>query len=135
MTARRFMLDTDTVSFVLRGEGEVGDRLIAHPPSEVCMSAITLSELRFGADKRRSKRLHELIETISESVEVLPFDRDAATIFGRVCAALQTKGTAIGVFDTLIAAHALALNLTLVTNNTKHFNQVRGLKLQNWLQT
>jgi tRNA(fMet)-specific endonuclease VapC len=97
------------------------------------LSAISLSELRFGADKRRSKRLHTLIDTFTDTVEVLPFDAAAAAVFGRVCAGLQSKGTPIGTLDTLIAAHALSLKLILVTNNTKHFKQVRGLKTQNWL--
>lgn len=132
MSARRFMLDTDTVSFVLRGEGQAGEQLTARAPSEVCMSAITLSELRFGADKRRSRRLHQLIDTFMASVEVLPFDHVAAALFGRVAASLRAKGTPIGIVDTLIAAHALSLNLTLVSNNTRHFKQVHGLKLQNW---
>jgi len=133
MNDRKFMLDTDAVSFALRGLGDVGERLTAHAPSEVCLSAISLSELRFGADKRRSKRLHHLIDTFAATVDVLPFDSLAAATFGRVCAALQLKGTPIGTLDTLIAAHAMSLNLTLVTNNTKHFKQVRGLKTQNWL--
>ena len=133
MTARRFMLDTDTISFVLRGQGDAAVQLTAHAPSEVCLSAISLSELRFGADKRRSKRLHGLIDTFTDTIEVLPFDTIAAAIFGRVCAGLESKGTPIGTLDTLIAAHALSLNLTLVTNNIKHFKQVRGLKTQNWL--
>ncbi|HEY2404667.1 MAG TPA: PIN domain-containing protein [Polyangiaceae bacterium] len=133
MTDRRFMLDTDTVSFVLRGQGDAGAQLTAHAPSQVCLSAISLSELRFGADKRRSKRLHRLIDVFTATIEVVPFDAAAATTFGHVCAVLDSKGTPIGTLDTLIAAHALALNLTLVTNNTKHFKQVRGLKTQNWL--
>jgi tRNA(fMet)-specific endonuclease VapC len=129
---QRFMLDTDTISYVLRGEGGVPEKLLSFPPSEVCLSAISLGELRFGADKRRSKRLHQLITDFTATVEVLPFDAAAAAIFGRVCASLQTKGSPIGSFDTLIASHAIALNLTLVTNNSKHFSQVRGLKLANW---
>lgn len=133
MTDRRFMLDTDTVGFVLRGQGEAGAQLTAHAPSEICLSSISLSELRFGADKRRSKRLHNLIDTLTATIEVVAFDAAAAAIFGRVCTALESKGTPIGTLDTLIAAHAMSLNLVLVTNNTKHFKQVRGLKTSNWL--
>lgn len=132
MSTRRFMLDTDTVSFVMRDLGNVAERLTTQAPSTVCMSAITLSELRFGADKRHSKKLHDLIDTFTSSVDVLPFDASAATLFGRVAIALQTKGSPIGTFDTLIAAHALSLKCTLVTHNTRHFKQVRGLKLQDW---
>jgi tRNA(fMet)-specific endonuclease VapC len=105
----------------------------AHAPSEICLSAISLSKLRFGADKRDSRRLHRLIDTFTRTIEVVSFDAAAATIFGRICVALESKGTPIATLDTLIAAHAMSLNLTLVTSNSKHFNQVRGLKSQNWL--
>jgi len=134
MTGREFMLDTDTVSFVLRGEGEAGANLTARAPSEICISSISLAELRFGAEKRRSKRLHRLIDVFTATIEVVSFDSTAATVFGRICSGLQSKGTPIGTLDTLIAAHALSLELTLVTNNTKHFKQVRDLKTENWLQ-
>lgn len=127
------MLDTDTVSFILRGQGAAGANLTAHLPSAVCLSAISLSELRFGAEKRNSKRLHRLIDTFVTTVDVVPFDARAAALFGRVCAGLEVTGTPIGVLDTLIAAHALSLRLTLVSNNTKHFTRVKGLKTVNWL--
>ena len=127
------MLDTDTVRFVLRGEGTAGANLTAHAPSAVCLSAISLSELRFGAEKRRSKRLHRLIDSFVTAVDVVPFDAVAAALFGRLCADLEGTGTPIGVLDTLIAAHAMSLNLTLVSNNVKHFTRVKGLKTVNWL--
>jgi tRNA(fMet)-specific endonuclease VapC len=130
---RRFMLDTDTISFVLRGEGRAAENLTAHAPSEVCMSALSLSELRFGAERRRSKRLQRLIDVFTATIDVVPFDSAAAGAFGRVCSALESKGIPIGIFDTLIAAHAVSLGLTLVTNNTKHFARVRELKTENWL--
>jgi tRNA(fMet)-specific endonuclease VapC len=127
------MLDTDTVSYALRGQGAVGPRLTAHAPSEICVSAISLSELRFGAEKRRSKRLHRLIDTFVTTIEVVPFDAASAALFGRLCARLESRGKPIGTLDTLIAAHAMALNLILVTNNTKHMGRVAGLKTENWL--
>jgi len=127
------MLDTDSVSFILRGKGAVGANLTAHAPSAVCLSAISLSELRFGAEKRRSRRLHRLIDTFVTTVDVVPFDAVAAALFGRLCAYLDGTGTPIGVLDTLIAAHAMSLHLTLVSNNTKHFTRVKGLKTVNWL--
>ncbi len=133
MAGPRFMLDTDTVSFALRGQGDVGANLVAHAPSELCLSAISLAELRFGAARRGSKRLHRLIDTFTLSVNVVPFDAAAAAMFGRLGARLESRGKPIGAADTLIAAHAMALNLTLVTNNTKHFGRVTGLKTVNWL--
>ena len=126
------MLDTDTVSFALRGEGHVTERLLDHRPSDLCVSAITLAELNYGADAKRSKKLRRLIDTFVESVPTVPFDAQAAGRFGAVAAALVRAGTPIGGFDTLIAAHALALGLTLVTNNTQHFSRVSGLKVENW---
>lgn len=127
-----FMLDTDSVSYALRALGNVGERILTHRPSELCVSAITLAELRFGADKRSSKRLHALIETFVRDMEVKPFDEAAAMQFGMLAAKLAAKGKPIGQFDTLIASHSLSLGLTLVTNNAKHFGRVPGLKTQTW---
>jgi tRNA(fMet)-specific endonuclease VapC len=127
-----FMLDTDTVSWALRGQGAVPSHVLEHRPSQLCISSITLAELRFGADAKKSRRLHRLIATFVSSVAVMPFDQAAADRFGRVANNLANRGEPIGTFDTLIAAHALACGLTLVTNNTRHFQRVTGLKLSNW---
>ncbi len=129
----RYMLDTDTVSLALRGEGGVGGRLLKHRPSDICISSITLAELRYGAERKRSKRLHGLIDTVVTAVDVAPFDGVAAARFGLVASALAHAGTPIGTFDALIAAHALALRVTLVTNNVKHFGKVSGLKSETWV--
>lgn len=129
---RRFVLDTDSVSYALRGEGNVGDRIRAHRPSELCVSAITLAELRFGADRKRSKRLHALIDAFIQDVEVAAFDDAAAVAFGRLGNILAERGTPIGDFDVLIAAHAVTLGCVLVSNNIKHFSKVPGLRVENW---
>jgi tRNA(fMet)-specific endonuclease VapC len=129
----KYMLDTDTVSFALRGVGNVAVRLLEHSPSELCMNAITVAELRYGADHRRSRKLHGLIDTFAASVAVAPFDQAAAARFGAVAGTLVRQGTPIGGFDALIAAHALAIDVALVTNNTKHFGRVHGLRLDNWV--
>jgi tRNA(fMet)-specific endonuclease VapC len=128
-----YMLDTDTVSFALRGHGRVAERLLEHRPSQLCISSITLAELRFGAEARRSKKLHSLITTFVESVAVLPFDHAAGDRFAAVADSLVRSGQPIGTFDTLIAAHALSLGLTFVTNNSKHFRRVAGLRIDNWV--
>jgi tRNA(fMet)-specific endonuclease VapC len=127
-----FMLDTDMVNWSLRGQGAVSARILEQRPSQLCVSSVTLAELRFGADAKRSRKLHGLISTFVASVGVLPFDQAAADRFGPVANALARRGEPIGTFDTLIAAHALSSGLTLVTNNTRHFNRVSGLKLANW---
>ena len=129
----RYMLDTDTVSFALRGHGRVAIRVLEHRPSELSMSSITLAELRFGAEAKRSRKLHRLIGTFVESVAVLAFDQRAADRFATVAASLARRGEPIGTFDTLLAAHALSLGLTVVTNNTQHFGRVPGLRTENWV--
>jgi tRNA(fMet)-specific endonuclease VapC len=127
-----FMLDTDTVSYALRGTPVVVEKLIAHRRADLGLSSVTLAELRFGANKRDSKKIHRAIDAFLTGVDVLPFDVAAADRFGAIAATLSESGEPIGQMDTLIAAHALALGAVLVTNNQRHFSKVRGLKLENW---
>lgn len=129
----RFLLDTDCVSYALRGEGDVAEQIQAHRPSELSISSITLAELRFGAERRKSRRLQRLIDGFVGDIDVVPFDEEVADRFGKVASALASKGTPIGTLDTMIAAHALHLGLTLVTHNQKHFRHVRGLKIADWV--
>jgi tRNA(fMet)-specific endonuclease VapC len=129
----QYMLDTDTVSLALRGQGRVAGRLLEHRPSELCISSITLAELRYGAEARRSRKLHRLIRTFVEAIEAMSFDQSAASRFATVAAVLGRRSEPIGTFDTLIAAHALSLRLTFVTNNTRHFARVAGLATENWV--
>ena len=129
----RYMLDTDTVSFALRGQGRAASRLLEHRPSELCISSITLAELRFGAEAKRSRKLHALIDTFADAVDVAPFDQAAADRFAAVATSLARRGQPIGTFDTLMAAQALALKVTFVTNNLKHFERVVGLKTESWV--
>ena len=128
-----YMLDTDTVSYALRGQGQVAARLLAHRPPQLCLSSIGLAELRFGAETRRSRKLHRLVSTFVESVAVVAFDQRAADRFGTVATSLVHRGAPIGTFDTLMAAHALSLGLTFVTNNIRHFGRVAGLRTENWV--
>ena len=128
----RYMLDADTVSYALRGQGRVAARLLEHQPSELCVSAVTLAELNFGAEARRSQRIRRAIRSFTKDVTVVPFDEASAERFGVIAAALSTRGRPIGLYDTLVAAQALALGLTVVTNNTRHFSRVPGLGVENW---
>jgi tRNA(fMet)-specific endonuclease VapC len=97
------------------------------------ISAITAAELQFGAERRDSKKLRRLIATFTSTVSVMPFDDECASTFGKLAARLPSKGRPIGHYDALIAAHAVALGVTLVTNNEKPFAQVESLKLENWV--
>jgi len=129
----RYLLDADTVSYALRGQGQVAARILQHPPSDLCISSITLAELGFGAESKRSQKLRRAIRSFVNDVAVVPFDELAAERFAVAAAGLAKEGTPIGVLDTLVAAQALSLGLTVVTNNTRHFGRVPGLKFENWL--
>ncbi|MEY4544287.1 MAG: hypothetical protein RL685_482 [Pseudomonadota bacterium] len=127
------MLDTDTVSYALRGQGNVGARILALVPSELCVSTVTVAELRYGANKRQSSKLHSVIDTFIGNVVPRPIGEEEAARYGKLAVELEARGSPIGQFDTLIAAHALTLGLILVTHNTKHFGCVTGLDLEDWL--
>lgn len=129
----RYLLDADTVSYALPGQGQVADRILQHRPSELCISSITLAELGFGAESKKSQKLRRAIRAFISDVAVVPFDEGAAQRFAVVAAGLAKAGTPISVLDTLMAAQALSLGLTVVTNNTQHFSRVPGLKVENWL--
>jgi tRNA(fMet)-specific endonuclease VapC len=128
-----YLLDTNTVSFYLRGVPSVVQRLQNEKPSDIALSAITAFELRYGAMKRQSPRLTASVEGFLSLVRTVPFDGDAASRAGALKVDLEAKGQPSGLPDLLIAAHALALNMTLVTNNTKDFIRVVGLRLEDWV--
>jgi len=133
VTAVSYMIDTNTVSFVFKNQGRVAQRLLSLKPSAICVSAITVAELRYGAEKRQSQKLHSLVDRFLAPFTVAPFGEAEAARYGELYAVLERKGTPIGELDTRIAAHALTLGVTLVTNNDRHFSQVTGLQLEVWL--
>ena len=126
------MLDTDSVSFALRGQGRVAERVVQHRPQELCVSAITMAELRYGADLLNSSKMHVAIDQFLRNIEIFPFDESCAKCYGIIGSELARRGTPIGDFDVQIAAHAIAIDATLVTNNVKHFARVAGLRVENW---
>jgi len=130
------MLDTDTCSYIMRRSRPVLlTRLAAVPPAEICVSVITKSELLYGVEVSPRRSLDQAaVESFLRQVQTMDFPDVAAADYARIRAALKTRGEMIGANDLLIAAHALCLNLTLVTNNTHEFERVPGLKLENWLQ-
>jgi tRNA(fMet)-specific endonuclease VapC len=129
------MLDTDICIYTIRRKPiSVLKRLEMLQPGMVVISAITFAELINGAKKSRyvEENLRRL-NSLSELIEVLPFDKDAAMAYGDVRSGLEKRGLIIGGNDLLIAAHALSLNLTLVTNNEREFSRVNGLRIENWV--
>ncbi|MBL8956646.1 MAG: type II toxin-antitoxin system VapC family toxin [Myxococcaceae bacterium] len=131
MTLRR-MLDTDTCSFLLRGDSEVVARLQVLPRSTICISAVSVGELRIGATLKGSKRLHAQIDRLVDTILVAPFDNVAACELGQVGASLLRRGVDIGQYDAQLAAHAISLGVILVTHNERHFSRVRELRLEDW---
>jgi tRNA(fMet)-specific endonuclease VapC len=129
------MLDTNICVELLRGRAvRVFERLRKQRMDDVAISSITLAELQFGVAKSaRPARNAVLLAEFCAPLAILPFDGRAAEIYGGVRRALEQNGTPIGPLDTLIAAHALALGLTLVTNNQREFRRVTALRVENWL--
>jgi predicted nucleic acid-binding protein len=131
-----YCFDTDVLSIVLRGRAsnELTRRLALVPSGDQFTTSITLGEMLYGARKRSSEDLAERIEALVERlVAVLPFDRDAARMYGSIRAELELAGKRIDEPDLRIASIALAHDLTLVTGNTKHFGRVPELRVENWL--
>lgn len=129
-----FMLDTNTASAVIKGHEAAETRLRALPMDAWCISAITRSELRFGlALKPEATRLAQIVNAWLELAPVAPWDTAAADAHALLRAQLQLAGTPIGIFDEMIAGHAMALRAVVVTNNVRHFNQAKGLPVEDWL--
>ena len=129
------LLDTNTCIYFLNRASE---RLIAQfkrfSPTEVKLSAITVAELYFGAEKSKAKRKNwQTVESFVSTFETIPFDEKCSKIYAKIRASLERAGNPIGPMDLLIASITLANDFILVTNNTKEFNRIKKLKLENWL--
>lgn len=128
------MLDTNVASAAMRSPlGPLWDRLETFAPEDVCMSVVTSAELRFGIERVGSVRLLRQFEMLLEVFVVLPLAVPSDETYGRIRADLERAGTPIGANDLLIAAHALALDLTLITANIREFSRVPNLRVENWL--
>ena len=133
----RYMLDTDTCSYIMkRSNDALLERLRRTPVSDVCISVITKSELLYGvAVTPRRQQDEAALNAFLRYVEVLDFPDEAALHYAKIRADLKTRGTMIGANDLFIAAHARSLGLTLVTNNTSEFGRVANLDIENWTRT
>jgi tRNA(fMet)-specific endonuclease VapC len=130
-----FLLDTNILSDLVRNPGgRVAEEISKVGESAIATSIIAAAELRFGAVKSGSKRLATQLEAILERLTVLPFDAPADQRYGELRNDLQKKAQVIGANDMLIAAHALAVHRTLVTDNLGEFKRVKGLSTKNWLR-
>ena len=131
-----YMLDTNICIYAIKNKPEkVLRQLHAHLEDGMCISSITLAELAHGVRKSLYPEKNEeaLLQFLS-ILDTLEFDDLAAMEYGKICAELQRQGMPIGTMDMLIAAHAKAKNLVLVTNNLREFRRVQQLKLENWAE-
>lgn len=129
------MLDTDTASYLIKGTAPALERrLLRLDAAQVCISAVTRGELRYGVARLpQATRLAAEVERFLSGIPVLAWGDAAADCYGQVRAGLEHEGAAIGSLDMLIAAHALAADLILISNNTRHFSRVAALRLENWM--
>ena len=130
----RLILDTNICIYLIKEQpASVLDRFTAHPVGDIGVSVITLAELEYGVAKSsRPARNRAALEQFVSPLEVAAFDRDATAVYGRVRAQLEKKGQPIGSMDLLIAAHAISLDVRLITHNVKEFRKVPGLRIEDW---
>jgi tRNA(fMet)-specific endonuclease VapC len=130
----RYLLDTNIVSDLVRNpQGRVMQRIRRIGEANVATSVIVTAELLFGAEKKRSRRLSDQIAVILDAIEVLPFEPPADAVYAVIRAKLEKAGRPIAANDLLIAAHAVSLGCTLVTDNERDFARIKGLPAENWL--
>ena len=128
-----FALDTNTLIYFFKGVGQVRERLLAVPPSDIAIPSVVLYELEVGiAQSTQPSKRRSQLDALLTAVAVLPFDSIAAKRAAAVNTILCGIGSTIGLLDNLIAGTALANGATLVTHNTKEFRRVRGLDLADW---
>ncbi|MGZ8161391.1 MAG: type II toxin-antitoxin system tRNA(fMet)-specific endonuclease VapC [Methylobacter sp.] len=132
-----FMLDTNSCIYLLNrsiGYEDILAKIDGLAYEQVVISSLTLAELKYGIAKSVKKEANRIkLEYFLYQFECLPFDTDATSCYGDIRVQLESKGTPIDPLDTLIAAHALSLSATMVTNNARKFERVEGLALENWI--
>lgn len=132
--ALRYLLDTNILSDLVRNpQGLVAARIATVGENSICTSIVVAAELRYGAEKSGSKALFERVDLLLSALEILPLEVPADRHYGAIRQHLTRQGTPIGPNDLLIAAQALATDLTLITANTREFARVPSLRVENWL--
>ena len=130
----KYMLDTNICIYAIKHKPpEVIKNFLSHDPDDLCISSITYAELMHGVEKSMAMEKNRVAITMFLSpISILDFDAYAAEEYGRIRADLERKGTPIGPMDMLIAAHAKSEDLILVTNNTREFERVNDLTVEDW---
>jgi tRNA(fMet)-specific endonuclease VapC len=131
----RYLLDTNIISDLVRHpHGRIAERIRKVGGTRVCTSIIVAAELRYGAIRKASPKLTTQLEVILGGFDILPFEAPADTAYGLIRTRLERDGKPIGGNDLFIAAQALALGYTLVTDNLREFGRIEGLSHENWLR-
>lgn len=128
-----YLLDTNICIYIINNKPQhVFERFQQYKLGQLAISSITASELAFGVEKSGSERNKQALNKFLAPLDVLSYDEQAIWHYAKLRQELQSTGKTIGSLDMLIAAHALALDVILVTNNIKEFERINGLKLENW---
>ena len=131
----RYLLDTNIVSDLMRNpRGRVFERISEVGEASICTSIIVAAELRFGAARKNSPRLTAQLETVIGAIEIVNLEAPVDTLYANIRSGLERLGQPIGGNDLLIAAHALAMNLTLITDNESEFARIGQLRIENWIR-
>ena len=130
----RYMLDTCICSYILKRRPQsVKTRFEELEPDALCISAVTLAELYYGAARHpKGDAIRKEIDDFAARLSIVAWDETAADHYGTIRATLEKRGTPIGAMDMLIAAHARSIKAVLVTNDLRHFTKVPGLKVEDW---
>ena len=132
----KYMLDTNIVIYAIKNRPQQIRECFKKHQGQMCISTVTLGELIFGAERSQQvERNLADIEAMVARMETLPLDNEAAYHFGQIRNELYRTGQPIGPYDMMIAGHARSSGLILVTNNTKEFERVTGLRLENWVKS
>lgn len=134
MDAQRYMLDTNTASYIIKGKPlAIREHLLKVPMASVCISTITEAELLRGvAKKPEAKRLSVAVKEFLLRVDILPWDSDAAEAYAKLRTACENEGKSLGAMDMLIAAHSIAAETILITNDNAFYNVQHLLTLEDW---
>ena len=127
-----YLLDTDTVSLIVRKNASVIKNLIEHEDDEICISAISYAELYYGLEKKGSEKLFAEVDSIVRKLTIVDFDYSQSKIYGKIRVELEKTGTSLGNMDLLIAAAAISQDAVLVTHNIRHFSNIKGIKVEDW---
>lgn len=130
----KWMLDTNICIDLIRDRpASLLERVASHAVGDIGISVVTLAELEYGVSKSsRPAKNREALEQFASPLEVAPFERQTTAVYGRLRSALEKKGQSIGSLDLLIAAHAVSLDVRLITHNVREFARVQGLRIEDW---